>query len=165
MLPNFISFKFLIWGCFVRYQVLYQKPNTVFHLISILQVRSENGCGKLHVLVWNMAGIWRTGRHTPTKNSQKYPPPGRFRRFSVFGCHITHRDEDLINTHLVTLNTLRSRTHLSTLMPSFKLAYFSSIISTNPHHTTCYKQTRNKKLLKNTEKRSTISLTCPNMKM
>ena len=24
------------------------------------------------------------------------PPPGRFRRFSVFGCHITHRDEDLI---------------------------------------------------------------------
>ena len=26
-------------------------------------------------LVWNRVRIWRTGRHTPTKNSQDYPPP------------------------------------------------------------------------------------------
>ena len=141
---------------------------SVFHLVKwgvwILEIRSENGCGKLPFLVWIRVRIWRIGRHTPTKNSQEYRP-GRIALFSVFGCRTTHRDEGLIYTHLVTLNTLRSRTHLSTLMPSFKLAYLSSIISTNPDHTTCCKQIRNKKLLKNTEKRSTIFLTCPNMKM
>ena len=26
--------------------------------------------------VWNRVRIWRTGRHTPTKNYQEYPPPG-----------------------------------------------------------------------------------------
>ena len=31
---------------------------------------------KLHFLVSNMVSIWRTGWHTPTKNSQVYPPPG-----------------------------------------------------------------------------------------
>ena len=40
-----------------------------------LKARSENGCGKLHFLVWNRVRIWRTGRHTPTKNFQEYPPP------------------------------------------------------------------------------------------
>ena len=34
--------------------------------IRILEVWSENGCGKLHVLVWNRVRIWTTGRHTPT---------------------------------------------------------------------------------------------------
>ena len=28
---------------------------------------------ELHFLVWNRVRIWRTGRHTPTKNSQEYP--------------------------------------------------------------------------------------------
>ena len=27
-----------------------------------------------HFLVWNRVRIWKTGRHTPTKNSQEYPP-------------------------------------------------------------------------------------------
>ena len=36
---------------------------------------SENGCEKLHFLVWNRVRIWRTGRHNPTKNSQENPPP------------------------------------------------------------------------------------------
>ena len=27
------------------------------------------------ILVWYSVRIWRTGRHTPTKNSQEYPPP------------------------------------------------------------------------------------------
>ena len=36
----------------------------------------ENGCGKLLFLVWNRVRIWGTGRHTPTKNSQEYPPGG-----------------------------------------------------------------------------------------
>jgi len=37
-----------------------------------LEVRSENGCETF--LVWNRVRIWRTGRHTPTNNSQEYPP-------------------------------------------------------------------------------------------
>ena len=28
-----------------------------------------------HFLVWNRLRVWRTGRHTPTKNSQEYAPP------------------------------------------------------------------------------------------
>ena len=54
------------------------KPH-VWKLVWILDARSENGCGKWHCLVWNRARIWRTGRHTPTKNSQEYPP-GSIRR-------------------------------------------------------------------------------------
>ena len=42
----------------------------------ILEVWSENRCGKWHVLVWNRVRIWRSGRHTPTKYSQEYPLPG-----------------------------------------------------------------------------------------
>ena len=39
--------------------------------------RYENGYGT-QFLVWNRVRIWRTGRHTPTKNSQEYnPPPDR----------------------------------------------------------------------------------------
>ena len=34
--------------------------------IWILEVWSENWCGKLHVLFWNRVRIWTTGRHTPT---------------------------------------------------------------------------------------------------
>ena len=30
---------------------------------------------KMTFLVWNRVRIWRTGRHTLTKNSQEYPPP------------------------------------------------------------------------------------------
>ena len=41
----------------------------------ILEVWSENGCRKLHFCVWNLVRIWRTGQHTPIKNSQEYPPP------------------------------------------------------------------------------------------
>ena len=36
-------------------------------------LKSENG--KMTILVWNRVRIWRIGRHTPTKNSQDYPPP------------------------------------------------------------------------------------------
>ena len=43
-------------------------------LITIPQ-RSENGCRKRIILVWNWVRIWGTGRHTPTKNSEEYPPP------------------------------------------------------------------------------------------
>ena len=33
-----------------------------------------NGVSKLKFfLVWNRVKIWKTGRHTPTKNSQEYP--------------------------------------------------------------------------------------------
>ena len=42
-------------------------------IIYFLVDRSENGWG---FLVWNKFRIWRTGQHTPTKNSQGYPPPG-----------------------------------------------------------------------------------------
>ena len=46
--------------------------------IWILEVWSENECGKWHFLVWNRVRIWRTGRHTPTKNSHEYPPRSYF---------------------------------------------------------------------------------------
>ena len=35
----------------------------------IFEASSENGCGKWHFLLWNRVMIWRTGRHTLTKNS------------------------------------------------------------------------------------------------
>ena len=37
-----------------------------------LEVRSENGCEKWQFWVWYRIRIWRTGRHTRTKNSQEY---------------------------------------------------------------------------------------------
>ena len=33
---------------------------------------------KIFFLVWNWVRIWRTGRHTPTKNSKEYPPGFEF---------------------------------------------------------------------------------------
>ena len=46
----------------------------VWKQVWILEVWSENECGKLYFLLWNRFRNWRTGRHTPTKNSQEYPP-------------------------------------------------------------------------------------------
>ena len=46
----------------------------VWKRVWILEIWSENGCGKLHLLIWNRVRIWKTGRHTPTKNSQEYRP-------------------------------------------------------------------------------------------
>ena len=40
--------------------------------------RSENEYGKWQILVRNRVRIWRTGRHTPTKNSHDYPPRSYF---------------------------------------------------------------------------------------
>ena len=39
-------------------------------------------------LVWNRVRIWRTGRPTPTKNSQEYPP-----RAEVSSTHHTSQSE------------------------------------------------------------------------
>ena len=50
----------------------------VWKRLWIFEARSENGCGKLHFLVWNWVWIWRCGRHTPTKNSNEYPLPGSY---------------------------------------------------------------------------------------
>ena len=47
----------------------------VWKRVWILEERSENGCEKWHVLVWNWVRIWGTGRHTPTENSEEYTPP------------------------------------------------------------------------------------------
>ena len=48
----------------------------VWKRVWILEARSENGCGKRNILVWNWVRIWGSGRHTPTKNSEEYSPPG-----------------------------------------------------------------------------------------
>ena len=48
----------------------------VWKRVWILEVWSEKGSGKWHVLVWNRVRIWRSGLHTPTRNSQEYPLPG-----------------------------------------------------------------------------------------
>ena len=50
-------------------------------IIYFLVDRSENGWGKWHFLVWNKFRIWRTGQHTPTKNSP--PPPAGQERIGV----------------------------------------------------------------------------------
>ena len=44
--------------------------------ISNDNMKYEIGYEKQHFLVWNRVRIWRTGGHTPTKNSEEYPPPG-----------------------------------------------------------------------------------------
>ena len=41
----------------------------------MFEARSENECGKWHFWVWNRVWIWSTRQHTPTKISQKHPPP------------------------------------------------------------------------------------------
>ena len=45
----------------------------VWKQVWISEVWSENECGKLYFLLWNRFRNWRTGRRTPTKNSQEYP--------------------------------------------------------------------------------------------
>jgi len=50
----------------------------------ILEDCSENGCGKWHFLVWNRVRIWRTGWHTPTKNSQQSTGISRPSHLSLF---------------------------------------------------------------------------------
>ena len=52
----------------------------VWKRVRILGARSENGCGKWNILVWNWVRILGTGRHTPTKNSEEYPPGATSRR-------------------------------------------------------------------------------------
>ena len=54
---------------------LYLSKGQAWQRVWILEVWSENRSGKLHFLAWNRIRIWRTRWHTPTKNSQEYPPP------------------------------------------------------------------------------------------
>ena len=64
-----------IISVFVNMHVAFCHFLQVWKLIWILEVWSENGCGKWHFWVWNRVRTLRTGRHTPTKNSQEYPLP------------------------------------------------------------------------------------------
>ena len=57
-----------------RYPTFLNNWGQVWKRVWILEVWSENGCRKLHFLVWNRVRIWRTGKHTLTKNSHEYPP-------------------------------------------------------------------------------------------
>ena len=52
------------------------------------RARSENGCRKWHILVWNRVRIWRTRRHTPTKNSEECPPPPPGNCYMTITCSI-----------------------------------------------------------------------------
>ena len=61
---------------FVNDEKLNYDTIKVWKRVWILGARSENGCGKWNILVWNWVRIWGTGRHTPTKNSEEYHPPG-----------------------------------------------------------------------------------------
>ena len=45
---------------------------------------SENGCEKWHFLALSRVRIWITGQHTPTKNSQEYPPPRAFGQIAPY---------------------------------------------------------------------------------
>ena len=57
-----------------------QKPRKwVFRAcLRILEVWTENGCGKWHFLVWNRVRIWRTGQHTPPRIPRCTPGPFSF---------------------------------------------------------------------------------------
>ena len=65
-----LSFAVLFWATMTLISVLCKRVMLRFVTTSM----SKNGCGKWHFLVWNRVRIWRTGRHTPTKNTQEYPP-------------------------------------------------------------------------------------------
>ena len=70
-----VDFKNLSFGVLISVMMTYLfLRDQVWNRVWILEVWSENGCGKLHVLVWNRVRIWRTRWHTPTKNSWEYPP-------------------------------------------------------------------------------------------
>ena len=50
---------------------IWLNPGLNFTMFRETGPRSENGCKKIwHFFIWNRVKIWRTGRHTPTNNSQ-----------------------------------------------------------------------------------------------
>ena len=56
---------------------IWLNPGLNFTMFRETGPRSENGCKKIwHFFIWNRVKIWRTGRHTPTKNSQEKPLGG-----------------------------------------------------------------------------------------
>ena len=58
----------------------------VLKLVWILEAKSENGCKKWRVLVWNRVRIWRTGRHISHQEFPgvlSLPPPPSYLRSRV----------------------------------------------------------------------------------
>ena len=43
---------------------------------------------KMTFLVWDRVRIWITGRHTPTKNSQEYPPGSHISSYKTLALSI-----------------------------------------------------------------------------
>ena len=62
-------------GSVWMYLLFQFQTNKKERVIYQFEVDSENGSGKWHFKVWNRVRIWRTARHTPTKNSQEYSLP------------------------------------------------------------------------------------------
>ena len=62
---------------------------------NFLEVGAENGCEKWHFLVWNRVGIWRTGRHTPTKTDM-HCAALYFCGWAFYNCFCILRDFELI---------------------------------------------------------------------
>ena len=77
--------------------------NQVLKRVRILEASSENGCGKWHVLVWNRVRIWRTEQHTPTENSEEYPPtlPGTIHL--ILPDSVGHKAKDLSHSLSICL--------------------------------------------------------------
>ena len=81
----------------------------VWKWVWILEARSENGCGKWHIFVWNWVRIWGIGRHTPTENSKECPsfPGGRYqpgkRKLSSTWLKSSPRTSGLYQPHLYWL--------------------------------------------------------------
>ena len=74
---NRLTAREITYNNFEISPVVFMPNITTNYAITYTKARSENGCGKWHFLVWNTVRIWRTGRHTPTKNSQEYHPRGQ----------------------------------------------------------------------------------------
>ena len=90
----------------------------VWKLVWILEVWSENGFGKWHFLVWNMVKIWRTWWHTPTKNSQEYPPPGRISLQRYWQIDNWFFNRPILVFTQVLIRRLEPGTRISALFPS-----------------------------------------------
>ena len=90
----------------------------VWKLVWILEVWSENEFGKWHFLVWNMVKIWRTWWHTPTKNSQEYPPPGRISLQRYWQIDNWFFNRPILVFTQVLIRRLEPGTRISALFPS-----------------------------------------------
>ena len=88
----------------------------------ILDVWSENGCGKLHFWVWNWVRIWRTGPWNRAAHPhQEFPgvphPPSPQRGRGSNNCHFQALDNNIVFPSVIVL---RCNWHFCFLAKNFE---------------------------------------------